>query len=60
MTNFNFTFQPGTSSEQIIGFEMAGRIWSQYLQDDAAFNVHVLATDSLPPTIIGGAVPEFG
>ena len=59
MTNFNFTFQPGTSSEQIIGFEMAGRIWSQYLQDDTVFNIHVATTDELPPTVVGGALPTY-
>jgi len=39
---------------------MAGRIWSQYLQDDAVFNIHVMATDELPSTVIGGAIPELG
>ncbi len=59
MTNFNFTFQPGISSEQIIGFEMAGRIWSQYFQDDTVFNIHVSATDELPPSVVGGALPTY-
>ncbi len=59
MTNFNFTFQPGMSSEQIIGFEMAGRIWSEYIQDDTVFNIHVALTDELPSEVIGGALPAY-
>ncbi|MFK8186026.1 MAG: NF038122 family metalloprotease [Phormidesmis sp.] len=59
MTNFNFTFQPGVSSEQMIGFEMAGRIWSQYLKDDAVFNIHIAKSDELPPTVVGGALPVY-
>ena len=59
MATFNFTFQPGVSSEQIVGFEMAGRVWSQYVQDDAVFNIHVMATDDLPSSVVGGSLPIF-
>lgn len=59
MTNFNFTFQPGVSFEQIIGFEMAGRIWSEYIQDDTAFSIYVALTDELPSEVIGGALPAY-
>jgi len=59
MANFNFTFQPGMSSEQILGFEMAGRVWGQYIQDDAVFNIHVMATNELPSSVVGGSLPIF-
>ncbi|KPQ33541.1 MAG: hypothetical protein HLUCCA11_18130 [Phormidesmis priestleyi Ana] len=59
MSNFNFTFQPGMSSEQILGFEMAGRIWSQYIDDDAVFNIDVAITDALPSSVVGGALPVY-
>ena len=29
--SFNFTYEPGTSLEHMLGFEMAGQIWSSYL-----------------------------
>ncbi|MFK8186027.1 MAG: NF038122 family metalloprotease [Phormidesmis sp.] len=59
MSNFNFTFQSGVSSEQIRGFEVAGRIWSQYLDEDAVFNVNVAATNALPSSVVGGALPAY-
>jgi hypothetical protein len=30
---FDFSFAPGTSLDEIIGFKTAGAIWSQYLVD---------------------------
>ena len=56
-TQFDFTYAPGTSPEQIIGFEMAGAIWSSYLQDDVAVSIHVESTDQLSEDIVGAALP---
>ncbi len=53
----NFSYAPGTSLEQMIGFEMAGQIWSKYLGDDVNVNIHVETTDQLPGSAIGGALP---
>lgn len=36
--NFNFSYAPGTTEEQMIGFEMAGNYWSNYLKDDVTVN----------------------
>lgn len=59
MASINFTFQPGTSLEQVIGFETAGRIWRHFLGDDIEINVHVSMAQDLPETVIGGAVPTY-
>ena len=31
--DFNFSFAEGATDDQILGFELAGEIWSQYLVD---------------------------
>ena len=57
-TQFDFTYEPGTSQEQILGFEMAGEIWSSYLADDVTVRIHVESTsDLLPDEVIGAALP---
>ncbi|MGL5074618.1 MAG: NF038122 family metalloprotease, partial [Waterburya sp.] len=56
-TQFEFSFAPGTTAEQIIGFEMAGEIWSHYLKDDVTINIYVETTNQLPANVIGGALP---
>lgn len=55
----NFTFDPGTSLQQMIGIETAGRIWSQYLTDNVSVNIHVGVSSSLPASVIGGALPAI-
>lgn len=55
--NFNFTYAPGTTLEQRVGFEMAGQIWSSYLTDDFTTNIYVETTNQLPENVIGGALP---
>ena len=56
-TQFDFTYAPGTSQEQIVGFEMAGQIWSSYLKDDVTVRIYVEATDQLPEEVVGAALP---
>ena len=56
-TQFDFSFAPGTTQQQMIGFEMAGELWSQYLNDDVVVNIHVQMTNTLPDNVIGGALP---
>ena len=53
----NFSYAPGMSLEQMIGFEMAGEIWSNYLADDVTINIHIETTDKLPDSAVGGALP---
>ena len=55
-TQFEFSYAPGVTQEQIIGFEMAGEIWSQYLTDNVTINIHVDITNELPENVIGGAL----
>ena len=56
-TQFDFSYAPGVTQEQILGFEMAGEIWSQHLADNVTVNIHVEMTDQLPENVIGGALP---
>ena len=55
--NFNFTYAPGASLDQMLGFEMAGLYWSDYLADDVTINLFIETTDQLPENVIGGALP---
>ena len=55
--DFNFSFAPGITDKQILGFEMAGEIWSHHLRDNVTVNIHVEMTDQLPENVIGGALP---
>lgn len=57
MATFNFTYAPGTTLQQMIGFEMAGRIWDAHLNDPITVNIHVGVSSSLPGNAIGGALP---
>ena len=57
MVNFNFSFDPGTSLQQMVGFETAGRIWSSYLTDPITVNLQVGVSSSLSSNVIGGALP---
>jgi hypothetical protein len=58
---FNFTYQPGITQQQIEGIELAGSIWSTYLQDsDVVVNVHLGMTNGVLPTgKLGGATPAI-
>ncbi len=58
MVSFNFSFQPGMTLQQMIGFEMAGRIWGTYLTDNATINLHV-GTAGLAANLLGGSLPGF-
>jgi hypothetical protein len=53
---FNFTYAPDTTIEQIAGFEMAGRIWSNYIKDDVTVNIHVEMVEGMPNDVLGGAL----
>ncbi len=58
-TQFNFSYAPGITVEQMIGFEMAGEFWSQQLSDNVTINLFAEITDYLPPDFIGGALPAI-
>jgi hypothetical protein len=57
VVNFNFTYQPGTSIQTMIGFEVAGRIWGQVLSDNVTVNIHVASTTELPENVLAGSMP---
>lgn len=59
MASFNFSFQPGTSIEQMIGFEMAGLIWSKFIKDDISVNIHVALSSGLDASVAGTSIPRF-
>ncbi len=56
---FNFSYDPGTSLDHMLAFEVAGQVWESYLQDDVTINLQVGVTSSsnLPTGVIGGALP---
>lgn len=66
---FNFSFAPGITDEQVLGFELAGEMWSQHLGDthmkveegkDFTVNIHVEVTNNLlPDNVLGGAFPAI-
>ena len=58
---FNFSFAPGITEEQIIGIELAGEMWSNYLDDtQQIINLHVeIGSDLLPDNVIGGSFPAI-
>ena len=58
MVTFNFSFQPGMSLQQMVGFEIAGRVWGQYLTDNATVNIHV-GMGNLANGVLGGSIPAF-
>ena len=57
--DFDFTYADGTTWDQMIAFEMAGELWSDYLGDNMTVNIHVEMTDILPDNVIGGALPAM-
>jgi Ca2+-binding RTX toxin-like protein len=59
MVTFNFSYAPGTTLQQMMGFEMAGRIWSTYLTDNVTVNLHVEMTDRLGANTLGGSIPRL-
>ncbi|MEO1669777.1 MAG: NF038122 family metalloprotease [Cyanobacteria bacterium J06631_2] len=54
---FDFSYGDGTSWEQMVAFETAGMMWSDYIKDDMTVNIHVEMTNTLPDNVIGGALP---
>ena len=59
MADINFTYADNTTIEQIIGFEVAAKIWESHLGDDVTVNIHSEITDQLDPDAVGGALPGF-
>jgi hypothetical protein len=57
MATFNFTYDPGTTVQQMLGMEIAGRVWGRYLTDNTTLNIHVGVTGGLGSNVIGGALP---
>nr|RNJ68598.1 MAG: hypothetical protein EDM05_16075 [Leptolyngbya sp. IPPAS B-1204] len=54
--NIVFTYGPGTTLEQMVAFETAGRLWSTYFTDDATVNIYVEPSSTLPTGVAGGAL----
>ncbi|MEL6931285.1 MAG: NF038122 family metalloprotease [Cyanobacteria bacterium J06600_6] len=54
---FDFSYAAGTSWEQMVAFETAGLMWSDYIADNMTVNIHVEMTSELPENVIGGALP---
>ena len=59
MANIEFTYGDGTTLEQIVAFEMAGKIWASHLNDDVTINIYAEVTNNLDAEMLGGALPAF-
>ncbi|MEL6437805.1 MAG: NF038122 family metalloprotease [Cyanobacteria bacterium J06621_8] len=63
--DFNFSFAPGVSDDQMLGFMIAGDIVSQHLADsyqgrNVEINIHVDVSDEyLPDNIVGASFPAI-
>ncbi len=57
MVTFNFTYSPGVTIQQALGFEIAGRIWSHYYDDPVTVNIHIGIGGLTQSNVIGGALP---
>ena len=72
--DFNFTYAPGITQSQILGVELAGEMWSNYLgdnhqyadkydvlhQENTTINIHIeIDSGLLPDNVIGGAFPNI-
>jgi hypothetical protein len=57
MVTFNFTYSPGVTIQQALGFEIAGRIWSHYFNDPVTLNIHIGMGGITQNNVIGGALP---
>ena len=53
----DFTFAPGMTDEQMLGFEIAGAIWSQYFDDQIQINIYVETVETLSEEVAGGSLP---
>jgi hypothetical protein len=53
---FNFSYALGVSQTQIAAFEMAGKIWSSYLTDNATVNIAVDVQKDFAGNTIAGAI----
>lgn len=56
---FNFSYAPGLSLDQIKGFELAGKIWSTYLKDNVTLNIAVDLQKDFPGNAIAGSAPRL-
>ncbi|MEM8831010.1 MAG: NF038122 family metalloprotease [Cyanobacteria bacterium P01_G01_bin.19] len=62
---FNFSYAPGVTDDQILGFEIAGDIVSQHLADsfkgkNLEINIHVDKTNEyLPDDVVGASFPTI-
>ncbi|MCJ8278589.1 MAG: NF038122 family metalloprotease [Rivularia sp. ALOHA_DT_140] len=54
---FDFTYDSKVTDDQILGFEMASKFWSNYIMDDVTLKIHIKSADDLPENVIGGALP---
>ncbi len=54
----DFVFAPGMTNNQMLGFEIAGAIWSSYFEDPIDVDIYVESLN-LGGGIAGGALPGF-
>ncbi|NBD14762.1 MAG: DUF4114 domain-containing protein [Cyanobacteria bacterium] len=59
MTDIQLSFAPGTTLEMMVTYEMAARIWENYLGDNATVHLYVGMSNQLPSDVAGGALMGY-
>jgi hypothetical protein len=54
--DFVFTYGPGTTLEQMVAFETAGKLWASHFTDNVTVNIYVEPSSNLPTGVAGGAL----
>jgi hypothetical protein len=56
---FQIYYGPETTLDQMIGIELAGKIWEQFLGDNVTIKLFVATTSQIPENILGSATAEM-
>ncbi|NWF59798.1 MAG: hypothetical protein HXY43_11025 [Fischerella sp.] len=56
---FQIYYGPETTLDQMIGTELAGKIWSQYLGDNVTIKLFASTTSGLPKNVLGSSTAEM-
>lgn len=54
--DIQLSFAPGTNFDMMVVYEMASRVWEDYLGDDVTVHVYVGTSPQLPTKVAGGAL----
>ncbi len=58
-TKIQLYYGPETTLDQMIGMEIAAKIWEKYLADDVSIKLFASTTNGLPKNVLGSSTPEM-